>query len=209
MAESLLVNPEDPQPRLSFFDELPADVIASITIDEDRGHFTAERFFAQHPRLYKACVAMLSEDVPVEAIRRYLGVSDNTVRAVREREEPTIADFRAKIGKRRRRLMRQCMDRLEATVDAADFKDVGIVLAILDDKERLDSGSPTAIVGSVAPKPAEDEFAKFLHEQGFLDVEATVTPQTGFAGGAPEQKGAAPDPPPPADQQPQPPVADT
>lgn len=195
MAEggSFLIPSEGDQARLSFFDELPADVAAAVQTREDKGEFDASRFFAQQPKLYVACVRLLGCDLPVQTIAKLLSVSDNTVRAVRDRETVSVADFRAKQGKRRRGLMSRIIDRMEATIGEADFKDLVIGYGILDDKERLDSGSPTQIHGTVVPRPASDDYAEYLKNEGFIDVPSTVErPVMGTERTLPEQKGGAP-----------------
>lgn len=187
--ERSLRNPED-DPQGALFSFLPEQVQERLVIHEDRGRFTAERFFSQHPKLYEACVRLLGMDLPVEMIKDVLCVSDHTVRAVRDREQASIADFRAKQGHRRRAILDQLLDRIRQTIPTAELKEAVIAYGILDDKERLDSGSPTQILGTVAPKPASEDYAAYLQREGFIDVPATVErPVIGTTGELLEQKG--------------------
>lgn len=191
MAESgSLMLPGENDPQGALFSLLPEQVQERLVIYEDRGKFTAERFFSQHPRLYEACVRLLGMDLPVEMIKDVLCVSDHTVRAVRDREQASIADFRGKQGKRRRAILDQLLDRIRQTIPTAELKEAVIAYGILDDKERLDSGSPTTIHGTVTPKPASDEFAEWMRKEGFIDVPATVTPSPmGMGRGEGGQRG--------------------
>lgn len=189
-AGSLIAPEPGDHPQGLLFDELPGDVRAAVLFREDRGEYTAERFFSQQPRLYASCVRLLGMEMPVQAIARALGVSDNTVRAVRSREPESVADFAAKQGVRRRALMTRCLERMEETVGTADFKDVGVVFGIVSDKELLASGSPTAIIGTV-PMPATDAFMAWAQSNGVtLDVPMDLrAAPTGFGDGAREQRG--------------------
>lgn len=199
-AGSLLV-PGDDDRQGALFLELPEQVKGRL-LDRERGStpttplpvrgdYTAERLFLQAPRLYQACVRMLGGEMPVETIAWLLGVSDNTVRAVRERESGTIADFRAKIGKRRRRILDLSLDVIERRLPEASAKDAAIVHGIMDEKERLDSGSPTAIVGTITARPADEEYRALLVREGLLiDGAIDVAPATGLGGEERGQKGA-------------------
>lgn len=201
-AGSLIAPEPGDDPQALLFDELPADVRAAVLFREEQGHYTAARFFSRQPELYMACVRLLGMEMPVVAISRALGVSDNTVRAVREREPASVAEFQAKQGVRRRALMTRCLERMEETVGTAEFKDVGVVYGIVSDKELLANGSPTSIIASV-PMPATETFAAWAREHGVtLDVPMAVTPSvTGSEGCPPEQRREA-DPPPAAEPPP-------
>lgn len=189
-AGSLLV-PGDDDRQGALFLELPEQVRETLTRYEERGSYTAERFFSQHRRLYEAAVRLLGWDLPVQAIAQALGVSDNTVRAVRDRELASIADFRAKQGKRRRAVLDRLLDRIAETIGSADLKEAVIAYGILDDKERLDSGSPTAIVGTITARPADEEYRALLEREGLLiDGAIDVAPATGLGGEDGGQKGA-------------------
>jgi len=146
-------------------------------------------------------------EMPVIAVAAALGVSDNTVRLVREREPDSVAEFQAKQGKRRRALMTRCLERLEETVGTAEFKDVGVVYGIVADKEALANGAPTAIIASAA-LPATDAFEAWAKEHGVtLDVPMQVKAvETGCADAAALQtREAAPPDDPPASTEPEPP----
>lgn len=200
MSSASLIAPEpddDPQARL--FSEMPGDVRAAVLFREEKGDYTADRFFAQQPRLYVACVRLLGMEMPIEVIKDVLSVSDNTVRAVRERELSAVADFAAKQGKRRRSMMDRCLDRMAETVGSAEFKDVGIVYGVLSDKEAAANGNPTQIIGHL-PMPATEEFRAWAQQNGMtLDVPMSVSPATGLEGEPePQRREASPpagDPP--------------
>lgn len=193
MTASLLAPEPGDGAQAFLFSELPAQVIERVLFREERGEYTAVRFFSQHRKMYEACVRLLGMGMTVQGIAEALCVSDNTVRAVRERESAAVADFHAKQGKRRLAFMARALDRMEKTIDEADLKDATVSYAIIVDKHQLLTGGPTSIIGTPA-KPGTEAFKEWISKNGVtLDVPMTVeTPGTGLEGGEPGQRGVPP-----------------
>jgi hypothetical protein len=158
---------------------------------ESAGDWTGDRLFSRKPGIYAAIVNMLRESLPVDAIARWLEVSDNTVRAVQEREQATIAEFRDAQVKRRRWAMNILIETIIRKAPQADLKDAVIAYGILDERQRLDAGAPTQRL-EITGVPPEAEFARFLAARL---ANAHEVPVTGLAGGAAEQRAPAASPP--------------
>lgn len=130
--------------REFFSDYLPA----ILQEDEKAGNFTGERLFSQNSEKYKAIKYLSAEGLGAIRIAKILGVSPNTVLAVREREAPGIDIQKQQIAQRCRSAARLCLEAIldqltRDNVEKIPVKDLGILLGILADKAELLSGGPT------------------------------------------------------------------
>ena len=154
---------------------------------EAAGEFTGERLLARRPDAYRAVVRMAAEGLSISATARALGVSRNTVAAVREREGFTIEQDKKELLRDVRRAARLSVERaieLIPTINSA--KDAAIVAAVMVDKGQLLSGEATSRIEKV--EAGEDKLREMLASLPVLEAEVV---QTGLIEGAPKQRGAA------------------
>ncbi len=153
---------------------------------EAAGEFTGERLLARRPDAYRAVVRMAAEGLSISATARALGVSRNTIAAVREREGFTIEQDKKELLRDVRRAARLSVERaieLIPTINSA--KDAAIVAAVMVDKGQLLSGEATSRIEKV--EAGEDKLREMLASLPVLEAEVV---QTGLSEGAPVQKGA-------------------
>lgn len=154
---------------------------------EAAGEFSGERLLTRRPEVYRAVVRMLAEGLSMSSVARALGVSRNTVAAVRDREGFSIEQDKKELLRDFRRAARLSVERAIELVPAINSaKDAAIVAAVMTDKLQLLSGEATARVERVEVN--QDKLAEMLAALPVLDAE--VVPVTGPSAAAPEQKGA-------------------
>jgi transcriptional regulator with XRE-family HTH domain len=155
---------------------------------EATGEFSGERLLARKPEVYRAVVRMLAEGLSMSSIARALGVSRNTVAAVREREGFSIEQDKKELLRDFRRAARLSVERaIELVPHIQTAKDAAIVAAVMVDKLQLLSGEATARVERV--EVSQDKLTEMLAALPVLEAE--VVPLTGPSAAAPEQKGTA------------------
>lgn len=168
-------------PFLFNFEELSAEKLEGV------GEFTGERLLARRPDAYRAIVRMSAEGLSISAQARALGVSRNTVCAVREREGISIEQEKKDLLRDVRRAARLSVERaIELVPGIQSAKDAAIVAAVMVDKMQLLSGEATSRVEKVEVN--QDRLSEMLAALPVLDAE--VLPATGPCADAPEQKGA-------------------
>jgi hypothetical protein len=169
-------------PFLFNFEELSAEKLEGV------GEFTGERLLARRPDAYRAIIRMSAEGLSISAQARALGVSRNTVCAVRDREGFSIEQDKKDLLRDVRRAARLSVERaIELVPSINSAKDAAIVAAVMVDKMQLLSGEATARVERV--EVSQDKLAEMLASLPVLEAE--VVPLTGPSADAPEQKGTA------------------
>jgi DNA-directed RNA polymerase specialized sigma24 family protein len=155
---------------------------------EATGEFSGERLLARRPETYRAVVRMLAEGLSMSSIARALGVSRNTVAAVRERDGFSIEQDKKELLRDFRRAARLSVERaIELVPHIQTAKDAAIVAAVMTDKLQLLSGEATSRVEKVEVN--QDKLAEMLASLPVLEAE--LVPLTGPSAAAPEQKGFA------------------
>jgi transposase-like protein len=173
---------EDSAPFLFSEDEIGAEKLEAV------GEFSGERLLSRRPETYRAVVRMLAEGLSMSSIARALGVSRNTVAAVREREGFSIEQDKKELLRDFRRAARLSVERaIELVPHIQTAKDAAIVAAVMTDKLQLLSGEATARVERVEVN--QDKLAEMLAALPVLEAE--VVPVTGPCGPASEQKGGS------------------
>jgi hypothetical protein len=168
-------------PFLFNFEELSAEKLEGV------GEFTGERLLARRPDAYQAIIRMSAEGLSISAQARALGVSRNTVCAVRDREGFSIEQDKKDLLRDVRRAARLSVERaIELVPGIQSAKDAAIVAAVMIDKMQLLSGEATARVERV--EVSQDKLAEMLASLPVLEAE--VVPLTGPSEAATEQKGA-------------------
>lgn len=153
---------------------------------EAAGEFTGERLLARRPDAYRAVVRMAAEGLSISATARALGVSRNTVAAVREREGISIEQEKKELLRDVRKAARLSVERAIELIPAINSaKDAAIVAAVMVDKGQLLSGEATSRVEKVEVQ--EDKLREMLAALPVLEAEVIPTGLTGSASG---QKGA-------------------
>jgi hypothetical protein len=169
-------------PFLFNFEELSAEKLEGV------GEFTGERLLARRPDAYQAIIRMSAEGLSISAQARALGVSRNTVCAVRDREGFSIEQDKKDLLRDVRRAARLSVERaIELVPGIQNAKDAAIVAAVMIDKMQLLSGEATARVERV--EVSQDKLSEMLASLPVLEAE--VLPLTGPSADAPEQKGTA------------------
>jgi hypothetical protein len=155
---------------------------------EATGEFSGERLLVRRPEVYRAICRMSAEGLSMSAMARALGVSRNTVCAVRDREGFSIEQDKKDLLRDVRRAARLSVERaIELVPSINSAKDAAIVAAVMIDKMQLLSGEATARVERV--EVSQDKLSEMLASLPILEAE--VLPLTGPSEAAPEQKGTA------------------
>lgn len=172
-------------PPFSFFSEIEE---AEKRLAES-GEFTGERLFRDRPGVYAAAVRMIAEGQSISAAARALGISRNTVCAVRDREGVSVEQEKKELLRDLRRASRLGVEKvLELLPDTKSAKDAAIVTAVMVDKGQLLAGEATSRVERVEAKP--DQVKAFLDALPVVDVEELEVISTGVGGETAGQKAA-------------------
>ena len=155
---------ESAAPFLFNFEELSAEKLEGV------GEFTGERLLARRPDAYQAIIRMSAEGLSISAQARALGVSRNTVCAVRDREGFSIEQDKKDLLRDVRRAARLSVERaIELVPGIQNAKDAAIVAAVMVDKMQLLSGEATSRVEKVEVN--QDKLSELLASLcGALDV---------------------------------------
>lgn len=174
--------------------ELPPEVMERvISREQDQGDWTAGRLFSQRRGIYEVIVRMLGAQMPVRLIADLCHVTEKTVAAVRAAEPTAVTAFRDQLGQRRRNAIARSLDVIAAALEdggkdsVSKAKDAAIVMNILDQQDRLDSGAPTQRL-EINNVPAEEEFRRFLEAR--LACAHEIPVQTGLTPAVPGTKAA-------------------
>lgn len=190
MAESLIQSAKaaaDASPTLSFFSEIEESANKQLA---EAGEFTGERLFRDRPKVYAAVVRMAAEGQSISATARALGVSRNTVCAVRDREGISIEQDKKELLKDLRRAQRLGVEKvIELIPEVTSAKDAAIVSAVMIDKHELLSGGATSRVERVEVRP--DAVREYLDSLPVVDAEVIET--TGVQGEEVGQRGSGSD----------------
>lgn len=158
-----------PIEQLTLFesDQMPASFFSE---SESAGEFTGARLFSSKPETYKAIIKLTAEGIGAIRIGKILGVSPNTVLAVRAREPESIDIDKKRLSGLSREAARMCVEGIiemlcdPEQVKEMSIKDKGIVFGILAEKSELLSGSPTQRVQNIGTPPAQEviEYMEWL-----------------------------------------------
>lgn len=157
-------------PAFSFFSEEEREATERLT---QAGEFTGERLFRDRPGIYSAIVRMAAEGLSISAAARALGVSRNTVVAVREREGISIEQDKRELMKLLGTARRLSVEKvIELLPDLKNAKDAAITAAVMVDKYALLAGEATSRVERVEVKP--DQVQAYLDALPVVDAEFEV-----------------------------------
>jgi hypothetical protein len=145
-------------PLLFFDEELPR-----IDRTQPKGNYTGERFWRDRPEDYKRLVKLLAEPgISIRSICRELHVTDDTVRAVKERENIAIAAQKRTLLSNITHGARLASERVLEMMPTASAKDALLGVGILTDKMQLLSGEATGRVEEVHRVDLFSDFGDFV-----------------------------------------------
>jgi hypothetical protein len=157
-------------PAFSFFSEEEREASERLA---QAGEFTGERLFRDRPGIYSAIVRMAAEGLSISAAARALGVSRNTVVAVREREGISIEQDKRELMKLLGTARRLSVEKvIELIPELKSAKDAAITAAVMVDKYALLAGEATSRVERVEVKP--DQVQAYLDALPVVDAEFEV-----------------------------------
>jgi len=165
-------------PPFSFFSDVQEEAEKSLAA---AGEFTGERLHRDRPAIYAAAVRMIAEGQSISAAARALGISRNTVCAVRDREGVSVEQEKKELLRDLRRASRLGVEKvIELLPETRAAKDAAIVAAVMVDKMQLLGGEATSRVERVDVKP--DQVKAYLDALPVLDAEVIEVISTGVPG---------------------------
>ena len=188
--DNSIIKRESQQPELFNSAEMESEMFKA---DEDRGEFTGERLYKNHPEKYRALVALLVEGLSVRRVCDVLKVSHHTVLAVRQREGSTIATLKERLAVLAADGAKLCVEAIvDRLFNPEDLKkisarDLSIIAGVLVDKGQLLSGGVTARVEITGKEPGPDDFNRQLAE-----ALASKSDNTGYHGETDKTKEVKP-----------------
>jgi hypothetical protein len=190
-AELIVLAPgQDNQPELL---ELPPQA----TSDEAKqpAEFTGQRLKIMRPQVYRALCVLLAQGLGVIRIGRLLGVSPNTVLAVRDAEGLTIDKVKedlARVAHEGATLasegIRDSLSKIferQTPLDIKTLKDLAVVFGILVQNGQLLAGQATARLETEVHAPDHDAFNRYIAAL----PEVTITHLGGEETGTKERVG--------------------
>ena len=153
-----------------------------LVSSEKRGEFTGERLSERKPELYRACVRLLGDGTPYLSIAKLLGISVNTVAAVKRKEKFSIESLKREQSEKYRLAGALAGERaIEMLSDDERAKEIplnqlAIASGIFTEKAELLSGGATSRVDWVQPAPAVEDYESYLaglqDQAGIIEAEA-------------------------------------
>src|SRR5215471_3714477 len=135
-----------------------------------KGNYTGERLKMLRPETYRRVVELLAEPrehVSIREICRQCHVTDDTVKAVEQREAMSIAARKEALMIQAARIAKLAYDRVEDQIDSAPLHQAVVTAGVFTDKFQLLSGDVTARLENfnfnVKPVDIAGEFQK-LHD---------------------------------------------
>src|SRR5437879_5810295 len=114
-----------------------------------KGNYTGERLKALRPEIYRRVVQLLAEPrehVSYREICRQCHVTDDTVKAIEQREAVPIATRKQALMEQAARIARLAADRVEDQIDSATLPQAVVAFGVMTDKVRALSDDPAIII---------------------------------------------------------------
>ena len=202
----LLAEPAEAEVEQLDLPGIPAEFLAAA---ERRGEYTGERLFEQKPDVYKAIIVCLGLGMGQIRIGKKLGVSPNTIRAVRFREGLAV-DIEKKEAASQWSVVRDlCAERIiekledDQAVAGTAINHLAITGGIATEKSELLSGGATSRVAHSPVEASNEDFDAYLASlrrvravggEG-MKIEGEKKEQKGLAGPSPGPALAPPSQP--------------
>lgn len=158
-----------------------------LAIADYEHHWTGERVRERRPETYRAIIGLLGCNLPVVEIARQLGVSEHTVRVVRNIEAVAVADRKREYGQRLRRWGAIAFAHAMSRLHESSSRDAAVVGGILDDHAGRLMGEATAIVEHKRSEVNPQQAAAWWRSRV---IEVSASPAAGPAGGAASESGS-------------------
>src|SRR5260370_13283921 len=114
-----------------------------------KGNYTGERLKVLRPEIYRRVVRLLAEPrqyVSYREICRQCHVTDDTVKAVEQREAIPIATRKQALMEQAARIARLAADRVEEQIDSATLPQAVVTMGVMTDKVLALSADPALII---------------------------------------------------------------
>jgi hypothetical protein len=120
--------------------------LSDVNHPKSRGNYTGERLRSLRPDTYREVVRLLAEPrehVLIREICRRCHVTDDTVKAIEQREAVPIAARKQALMEQAARIAKRAYDRVEDQIDEAPLAQATIVAGVMTDKLLLLNSDPT------------------------------------------------------------------
>src|SRR2546430_3808182 len=114
-----------------------------------RGNYTGDRLKVLRPETYRRVVRLLAEPrqyVSYREICRQCHVTDDTVKAIEQREAVPIATRKQALMEQAARIARLAADRVEDQIDSATLPQAVVTMGVMTDKVLALSADPALII---------------------------------------------------------------
>jgi len=114
-----------------------------------KGNYTGERLKVLRPETYRRVVRLLAEPrqyVSYREICRQCHVTDDTVKAIEQREAIPIATRKQALMEQAARIARLAADRVEEQIDSATLPQAVVTMGVMTDKVLALSADPAIII---------------------------------------------------------------
>src|SRR5712692_6809300 len=114
-----------------------------------KGNYTGERLKVLRPETYRRVVRLLAEPrqyVSYREICRQCHVTDDTVKAIEQREAIPIAARKQALMEQAARIARLAADRVEDQIDSATLPQAVVAFGVMTDKVLALSGDPLLVI---------------------------------------------------------------
>ena len=114
-----------------------------------KGNYTGERLKVLRPETYRRVVRLLAEPrqyVSYREICRQCHVTDDTVKAIEQREAIPIATRKQALMEQAARIARLAADRVEDQIDSATLPQAVVTMGVMTDKVLALSADPALII---------------------------------------------------------------
>ena len=114
-----------------------------------KGNYTGERLKLLRPEIYRRVVRLLAEPrqyVSYREICRQCHVTDDTVKAVEQREAVPIATRKQALMEQAARIAKLAADRVEEQIDSATLPQAVVTMGVMTDKVLALSADPALII---------------------------------------------------------------
>jgi len=172
--ESLILKEQAELESAPFFPDFD---LPEIDRTKPKFNFTGDRLFRDRPDVYKAVVLLLAEPgVTVRTICRELHVTDDTVRAVKARENISIAAEKKTVLSNITHGLRLASERVIELMPTASTRDSLIGVGILGEKMQLLGGDATMRI-DIGPRVNLGDNVSRMHREAvkaYADYKAAI-----------------------------------
>jgi hypothetical protein len=146
---------------------------------KNRGNYTGERLKSLRPETYREVVRLLAEPrehVSIREICRQCHVTDDTVKAVKQREAVPIATRKQELLMQAARIAKRAADRVEDQIDNAPLPQAVVAFGVMTDKISLlsNDAQQLSVTHTFEPGPNLYQRLNELHRKLSYDEPKTI-----------------------------------